>query len=114
MWPHLPIILPGRLEKGNLEEKGSFFVFSFHGDYQMVMDAQVVLSVVPTTNPAEAPTLELLYPPRHEITLPLNNLNFIFEDIQTSFNQTTKLTSDKYGESKDFTKGLFITFACFF
>lgn len=90
------------------------FVFSFHGDYQMVMDAQVVLSVVPTTNPAEAPTLELLYPPRHEITLPLNNLNFIFEDIQTSFNQTTKLTSDKYGERKDFTKGLFITFACFF
>ena len=59
----------------------------------MVIDAQVVLTV---EGPDEDPVQELLYPPRHQITLPLNNLNFIFESCEVSFNQTTKLTSDKY------------------
>jgi hypothetical protein len=67
--------------------------FSFNSDYQMVIDAQVVLTV---EGPDEDPVQELLYPPRHQITLPLNNLNFIFESCEVSFNQTTKLTSDKY------------------
>jgi hypothetical protein len=59
----------------------------------MVIDAQVVLTV---EGPDGEPVQELLYPPRHQITLPLNNLNFIFESCEVSFNQTTKLTSDKY------------------
>ncbi len=59
----------------------------------MVIDAQVVLTV---EGPDADPVQELLYPPRHQITLPLNNLNFIFESCEVSFNQTTKLTSDKY------------------
>jgi hypothetical protein len=67
--------------------------FSFNSDYQMVIDAQVVLTV---EGPDADPVQELLYPPRHQITLPLNNLNFIFESCEVSFNQTTKLTSDKY------------------
>jgi len=67
--------------------------FSFNSDYQMVIDAQVVLTV---EGPDGDPVQELLYPPRHQITLPLNNLNFIFESCEVSFNQTTKLTSDKY------------------
>jgi hypothetical protein len=58
----------------------------------MVIDAQVVLSVTPTDGEA---TNELLYPPRHQMTLPLNNLNFIFKDIDTTFNQTSKLNADK-------------------
>ena len=70
----------------------TFFCFSFHSDYQMVMDAQVVVSI---RLGAAAQGDELLYPPRHQITLPLNNLNFIFDTIETSFNQTTKLTADK-------------------
>jgi len=74
-----------------------YFVCSFNSDYQMCLDAQVVVSVRPVDNAAAVPARELLYPPRHQITLPLNNLNFIFsDDIETSFNQTTKLTSDKY------------------
>ncbi len=38
---------------------------------------------------------ELLYPPRHRITLPLNNLNFIFDNIEVAFNQKSKWTADK-------------------
>ena len=66
---------------------------SFNADYQMVIDAQVVLTVQQADNDEEVQ--ELLYPPRHQITLPLNNLNFIFENCEVVFNQTTKLTSDK-------------------
>lgn len=58
----------------------------------MVLDAQVVLSVTPTDLAARN---EILYPPRHQITLPLNNLNFIFNNIETAFNQTSKLNADK-------------------
>jgi hypothetical protein len=73
--------------------------FSFNSDYQMVIDAQVVLTV---EGPDGEPVQELLYPPRHQITLPLNNLNFIFESCEVSFNQTTKLTSDKYDNPPPF------------
>ena len=68
------------------------FVFlSFNTDYQMVLDAQVIVTV----RRGAVTTRELLYPPRHQITLPLNNLNFIFDGCEVAFNQTTKLTSDK-------------------
>jgi len=58
----------------------------------MVLDAQVVVTV---TRDGAAPAEELLYPPRHQITLPLNNLNFIFNNIEVAFNQTSKLSADK-------------------
>ena len=58
----------------------------------MVLDAQVVVAF---SQGAVAQDPELLYPPRHQITLPLNNLNFIFDNIETAFNQTSKLTADK-------------------
>jgi hypothetical protein len=64
----------------------------------MVIDAQVVVTVTQVVVPpaaAAAPQQELLYPPRHQITLPLNNLNFIFDNIEAAFNQTSKLTADK-------------------
>jgi hypothetical protein len=65
---------------------------SFNTDYQMVVDAQVVVSV--SQNNVAQPR-ELLYPPRHQITLPLNNLNIIFDKIDVAFNQTSKLNADK-------------------
>jgi hypothetical protein len=64
----------------------------------MVIDAQVVLTVNRIVVPPVAPPAavqELLYPPRHQITLPLNNLNFIFDNIEVAFNQTSKLNVDK-------------------
>ena len=67
--------------------------FSFNSDYQMVIDAQIV--VASSTEAGGAQANELLYPPRHQITLPLNNLNILFENIETAFNQTTKLSADK-------------------
>jgi hypothetical protein len=67
--------------------------FSFNSDYQMVIDAQIV--VASSTQAGGAQDNELLYPPRHQITLPLNNLNILFENIETAFNQTTKLSADK-------------------
>ncbi len=74
------------------------FVCSFNSDYQMVIDAQVVLTVSQIVVPpiVQPPAQqELLYPPRHQITLPLNNLNFIFDNIEVAFNQTSKLNVDK-------------------
>ncbi len=73
-------------------------VCSFNSDYQMVIDAQAIVSftqVVAAGAAAAAAQRELLYPPRHQITLPLNNLNFIFDNIEVAFNQTSKLTADK-------------------
>ena len=65
----------------------------------MVIDAQVVVSytAAAAADAAAAPAVhqELLYPPRHRITLPLNNLNFIFDNIEVAFNQTSKWTADK-------------------
>jgi hypothetical protein len=59
----------------------------------MVLDAQIVLTV---KKHDEADTSkEMLYPPRHQITLPLNNLNFLFDNITVAFNQTNKYSSDK-------------------
>ena len=74
------------------------FVCSFNSDYQMVIDAQVLLTVSEIVVPpiVQPPAQqELLYPPRHQITLPLNNLNFIFDNIEVAFNQTSKLNMDK-------------------
>ena len=73
---------------------------SFNSDYQMVIDAQVVVSYTAAAAAAAADAApvvhqELLYPPRHRITLPLNNLNFIFDNIEVAFNQTSKWTADK-------------------
>jgi hypothetical protein len=73
-------------------------VCSFNSDYQMVIDAQAVVTfseVVAVGAAAAVPQQELLYPPRHQITLPLNNLNFIFDNIEVAFNQTSKFTADK-------------------
>jgi len=63
----------------------------------MVADCQIILSVRQRglLGALGEETRETLYPPRHNITLPLNNLNFLFEKVTTSFNQTTELTSDK-------------------
>ena len=69
-----------------------FSCCSFNADYQMVIDAQVILTVA---QDAVVGPRELLYPPRHQITLPLNSLNFLFNNIEVAFNQTSKLTADK-------------------
>jgi hypothetical protein len=62
----------------------------------MVIDAQVLVSVKEKgAAAAVAATQQSLYPAHHHLTLPLNNLNFLFEKCTTSFNQTTELTSDK-------------------
>jgi hypothetical protein len=71
-------------------------IFSFLSDYQMVLDCQIfVLVKEKDAGAAIAATRECLFPAYHNLTLPLNNLNFLFEKCTTSFNQTTELTSDK-------------------
>jgi hypothetical protein len=59
----------------------------------MVVDAQVVVSVRDAG--AQEPRNEILYPTRHRITLPLNGLNFIFDNSTCTFNQTNQLAADK-------------------
>jgi hypothetical protein len=71
-------------------------VCSFNSDYQMVIDAQAIVSFTEVVAAGAPPVQrELLYPPRHQITLPLNNMNFMFDNIEVAFNQTSKLTADK-------------------
>ena len=70
--------------------------FSFSSEFQLVVDATIVLTVQPTTAEGVAQeTEELLYPDRHQITLPLNGLNMIFSDYIAAFNHHTKLDSDR-------------------
>ena len=70
-----------------------YFLFShsFLTDYQMVVDAQVVVTV----NTSGADVKEILYPLRHQITLPLNALNMLFEDCSVAFNNNTRLDCDR-------------------
>jgi len=68
--------------------------FSFASDYQMVLDAQFVLTVQSGEDPIVV-ARELLHPTRHQITLPLNGVNFLFNRPIVAFNQTTEFTSDK-------------------
>jgi len=67
--------------------------FSFASDYQMVLDAQFVLTV--QSGEPIVVARELLHPTRHQITLPLNGVNFLFNRPIVAFNQTTEFTSDK-------------------
>jgi hypothetical protein len=56
----------------------------------------VVLSVQPTTAAENADiTQEVLYPARHQMTLPLNQLNFMFQDFSVAANHHTRLDSDR-------------------
>jgi len=61
----------------------------------MVVDCQILVSVKEKGVAGAVTTKQTLYPAYHNITLPLNNLNFIFDKCVTSFNQTSELTSDK-------------------
>jgi len=68
-----------------------------------VLDATVLLTVEQVAAGAAAAALavppattqELLYPPRHQMTLPLNGLNMLFSDYIVAVNHHTKLDSDR-------------------
>jgi len=73
--------------------------FSFSSEYQLVCNATILLTVQPTAAPAAGraqESQELLYPARHELTLPLNGLNMLFSDYIVAVNHHTKLDSDRY------------------
>jgi hypothetical protein len=59
----------------------------------MVIDARVEISFKEDVDGAEIQK-ETLFPERHFVTLPLNNLNFMFDNCRVAFNQSTPLTSD--------------------
>lgn len=59
----------------------------------MVLDAQIKLTLMNNLLQTE----EVLYPDRHQITLPINGLNILFDDCTVAFNHHTKLSSDRYG-----------------
>ena len=68
-----------------------------------MLDATVLLTVEQVAAGAAAAALavppattqELLYPPRHQMTLPLNGLNMLFSDYIVAVNHHTKLDSDR-------------------
>ena len=71
--------------------------FSFSPDVHMVVDCSVIVTVQPTAKIAteEDKVQELLYPARHNITLPLNGLNILFNACETAFNHTTQIATDR-------------------
>ncbi len=75
-----------------------FTLFSFSPDAHMVVDCSVIVTVQPTAKIAteEDKVQELLYPARHNITLPLNGLNILFNACETAFNHTTQIATDRY------------------
>jgi hypothetical protein len=71
------------------------FNFSFPTDSALVLDAQILLTTFPVGKPNET-KLETLFPVRHQLVLPANGLNFLFEDCSVSFNHSLKLDSDRW------------------
>jgi hypothetical protein len=90
---------PGRGGGGRIKEKivSMFYVFySFSTDYQLVVDARVTLMVRLSTAPAGAVgTQEVLWPPRHQLTLPLHGMNMLFEDVTVAINHHNKQDADR-------------------
>lgn len=75
----------------------TFFSPSFL-DYHLVADAKVVVTSVALNAAGEhqgADKRETLWPRRHEISLPLNNINIFFDDFNVTFNQHTNLNCDR-------------------
>jgi hypothetical protein len=70
------------------------YFYSFPTDFQMVMDAAIVVTYHPDGKAADLQK-EALYPPRHKMTLPLNCLNNYFQNCEIAFNHHTKLDCDR-------------------
>ena len=68
---------------------------SFLSDVHMVVDATIKVYFHRDTTPENIEAEEQLYPKRHQITLPLNSLNMLFQHCETSFNHSTKLDTDR-------------------
>ena len=60
----------------------------------MVIDATITVTYHAPDAP-DALTTEVLYPNRHQITLPLNSLNNYFQSCEVAFNHHTKLDCDR-------------------
>ena len=84
--------------RGELFRSFIHTLFSFSPDVHMVVDCSVIVTVQPTAKIAteEDKVQELLYPARHNITLPLNGLNILFNACETAFNHTTQIATDRY------------------
>ncbi|MFN9905426.1 MAG: hypothetical protein ACK56F_04780, partial [bacterium] len=74
-----------------------YTLFSFSPDVHMVVDCSVIVTVQPTAKIAteEDKVQELLYPARHNITLPLNGLNILFNACETAFHHPTQIAPDR-------------------
>ena len=72
------------------------FSSSFLSDYQLVVDAKILVHCHPRDQvPAVVPT-ELLSPERHKISLPLHGMNMLFQDEPSvSINHHYKLDANR-------------------
>ncbi len=71
------------------------FYCSFSTHCQFLVDARVLVTVRATTAAAGAAgTQELLWPPRHELTLPLHGMNMLFQDVTVAINHHNKQDAD--------------------
>jgi hypothetical protein len=75
----------------------------------MVVDCSVIVTVQPTNGTADDKVEELLFPDRHNVTLPLNGLNILFNTCETAFNHTTQIAPDRCEYNNVFILGAGIT-----
>lgn len=89
------IISPGKLSIFNKLIRANLVIFlcSFPTDFQLVADATVILSTQAPGSNNVVP--ETLTPARHQISLPLNGLNILFDNCTTAFNFHNKLDTDR-------------------
>ena len=81
----------------------------------MVVDCSVIVTVQPTNGTADDKVEELLFPDRHNVTLPLNGLNILFNTCETAFNHTTQIAPDRCEYNNVFILGAGIaSITCFF
>ena len=115
MYRQIPIVLPGVSDSGPISPALPYlYFFSFAPDVHMVVDCSVIVTVQPTNGTADDKVEELLFPDRHNVTLPLNGLNILFNTCETAFNHTTQIAPDRCEYNNVFILGAGITsITCF-
>ena len=83
--------------KEGVKTRVCFCVFSFLSDSHLIVEASVVVTVQPKASVNDADKKEeRLWPTRHNISLPLNGLNMLFENCEAAVNHHSQITSDRY------------------
>ena len=69
--------------------------YSFSSDASLVLEARVLVTIRQEGLAGAVARQEQLWPSRHQLTLPLNGLNMLFQDVLVAVNHHNKLDADR-------------------